>query len=688
MEAAASQVTALPPSRPVTFRALARGLRPPRRRTTDQWAAECRYISRESGSPLPGKWSHAVMPPLVEVMQCLSLSHPCETVTLKKSAQVSGTESGINLIGNIIEDDPGPILALLPTTDEVKKYVRIKLQPTIEACPTLKAKVRDQKSRDEDASTSTFKKFPGGYLQVAGANSSSALQMVSYRVVIAEEISEYPKDVDNRGDPLELAFQRTQAWEGRRKIFYNSTPGLEGECRVSQKFELSDQRRYYVPCPSCGTFQHLKWERIDREAVEPFYACFPHGCVIEHADKARVIAAGVWLKCYPGDDAPPDSIAADQIDAYRARDSRGRDPGFAINALYSPFKSWIQIVKEWRESRGVEKKEKVFSQQVLGEPFKVTGDAPDHQKLFDSRATYAWRRIPRGALLLTCAVDVQGDRLEWGVYAYSATFSSWLIDKGVIEGDPNDLLTWTELDKVFSKTWEDDLGKPWSVDAMGVDSGYLSNQVYRWTSRYAITRKVFALKGAPGWSSPPLGTPGKVDIDFAGRKIGSTLVWPVGTWNQKSEIYSGIGKLMAGPDKQTGEYAIGTAFYGDACDLTYCEQLTAEQVVTRKAKNGATEMVWEVVTGRRNEALDIAVYCRALAHHLADGLTADQWQQLAADRGRSKEDVQRDLGALWAPTVAETPRALPAPEPDRYVRNSDEGERPWTIDNSDYWSRH
>src|SRR5262249_2338311 len=158
----------------------------------------------------------------------------------------------------------------------------------------------------------TFKKFPGGFLQVAGANSSAALQMVTYRVVLAEEISEYPFDVDGRGGPLELAFQRTQAWEGRRKVFYNSTPGVGGARRGSVKFEQSDQRRYYVPCPQCGDFQVLKWERIDREAIDPAYTC-AHGCVIEYADKPRMIAAGVWLKCYPGDDCPPELVSPSAI---------------------------------------------------------------------------------------------------------------------------------------------------------------------------------------------------------------------------------------------------------------------------------------------------------------------------------------------------------------------------------------
>jgi phage terminase large subunit GpA-like protein len=680
----------IPSSRPITFRALARGLRPPRRRSVADWAAERRIVSAESGSPWPGKWSNARAPYLVEVMECLSLSHPAETVTFKKSAQVAGTEGGLNFIGSIVEDEPCAVMVVLPTGEEVKKYSRTKLGPMIDSTPVLKGKVRDQKSRDETGSTGDFKKFPGGYVQLVGANSSVGFNMVTYRVVIAEEISEYPFDVDGRGDPLELAFQRTQGWEGRRKIFYNSTPGLAGICRITAKYELSDQRQFYMPCPHCGMYQRFKWSRLDKEALEPAYSCGGCGCDIDASEKPRMMSnPRQWLKCFQGDGCPPEFVAAKDFEHFRSRSSDGRDPGFSINALYSPSKSWRQIVKEWREAKGLQEKEKVFSQQVLGEAWAIKGDAPDHQKLFDARTGDHWRKVPHRALLITGACDVQGDRLEWAVYAYGATFTSWLIDKGVIEGDPTGLEVWAELDKVIARTWMDQHGKPWSLDAFAVDAGYMSQQVYRFTRRYATTRKVFAIKGVPGWSAPAIGTPGKVDIDFNGKKIGSTLIWPVGTWNQKSEIYSAITHLMAGPNKETGEYAVGTAFYGDVCDLTYCEQLTSEQVVTRKGKRGATEMVWEVVTGRRNEALDVAVYSRALAHHLADGMTPEQWGALAAQRGAKPEDVQRDLAALWAPLVSETPPVPRAPVAEDGAAGAEPGTidapRDWISGEKDHW---
>lgn len=646
----------LPSARKVGSAALARGLRPPRRRTVAQWAAERRVVSPESGSRFPGPWSNALTPHLVEPMECLTPAHPARSVVFKKAHQTAFSESGLNLIGHIIEDDPSPILVVLPTTDEVKKYVKTKLQPMIDATPSVKERVREQKSRDEEGSTTTFKKFEGGFLQVTGANSSSGLKMISVRVTILEEVTEYPDDVDNQGDPVDLALKRMTTWEGYEKAVYISTPGIKGSCRISAKYELSDQRVLYLPCPHCGVFQPLRFERLDKVSAAPVYACAAHGCVIEHSALRQMLRLAVWIKTYPGDDKPPETITPEEIAHHRARDSAGRDPGFFFNALSSPFMSWIAIVKQWREAQNNHAKLKVFTQQVLGEAWEAKGDAPDHQRLFEKRSAYPWRQVPRGALFTTGAADVQGNRIEWAVYAWGPALTSWLIDKGVIEGDPSKPEPWKALDEVVARTYPDGFGRPWKIDAFGVDTGFLTQVVYRFARRYAGTNRVFALDGRPGWKLPALGTPQKKDVDFEGKKIGAILLWPVGTWDLKSELYSALANILTGPDKVTGLHPPGTCFYGEACDLAYLEQLTSEQLMHRKdKKTGRTVQVWEVLSGRRNEAHDIAVYARALAHHIGDGLSPAQWAELASHRGAKPEDVQRDLEALWAPPVAVLP---------------------------------
>lgn len=642
------------------------------------WAAEHRYVSPESGSPAPGKWDPDLVPYVREIQACLSPLHPATDVTIKKSGQGGASECGLNLFGATATQAPAPMLIVLPTVDEAKKYNKIKLQPTIEATPALARTVLEVKSRDEDSSTALFKRFPGGYAVITGANSSAGLQMVSAKIIIFEEVSEYPPEAGDRGDPIEQALIRGDAWEKKRpKRAYISTPALEGACRISAKYALSDQRQLYCPCPSCGSYQILRFDRLrwtsDTAPHGAHYVCAAHGCVIEAFHQRAMVAAAVWLKTWPGDDtnpAPPETIDAADLPrwiAARGHESpnAGRQPGFHFWRIHSPFNSWDKIVARWLDAqhRG-HTALKVFVQQVRAEAWAERGDAPLPEKLVAARLSYKPRTVPHGALFLTGMADVQGDRLEWGVYAWGPLLAQgWLVDKGVIAGDPATPAPWAELRAVIDRAYPDAFGRDFAVEAFGIDAGYLSQQVYAFVMRQQPdakgARAVFALDGRPGWKLPALGTPAVRDVDYAGKKIGGVLLWPVGTFDLKAEIYAGLRSFIAGPDAD-GRWPAGTLLYNETCDLAYFEQLTAERLADRKHRSGAVSKEWVIGAQRRNEALDIAVGARALAHHLADGLSAQDWLNLAAARLSAPEAAQLDLARLWAPGL--TPAAARSAE--------------------------
>ncbi len=659
-----SGVEGLEPALRVAARALAQGLKPPARRTLSQWAEAERVVSAEGGSPWPGRWSSVNTPYLVEIMDELSLSSPATEVVVKKGQQLGVTECGLNLLGQIAHEVPCTVLVTLPTLDTLKKYVETKFNPMVEATPAVRAAVKPQKSRDEDGSTSYMKKWPGGWASMTTASSSAGLQMISTRVYIAEEISEYPFDVGGRGDPLAQADGRCAMHKGREKKFRNSTPGIKGSCRITQRYEAGDQRQYYVPCPHCGDYQVLRWARMDKEpgsATRAMIPCLSCGCFIEQKHKRSIMAQGkaVWLKTFEGPGQPGDVVKPEEIEGYRARPSGRRHPSFDLPGLYSPVVTWFDIVDKWDESKGIQRKEKEFSQQTLGEAFEERGDAPDVDRLFDKRdLTLQWRRIPKGALFVTGAADVQGNRIEWTVYAWGVGMTRWVIDKGVIDKDPNGADAWTELDRVVARTYPDWRDEPWSIDAFGCDAGYLSAKVYAWALRHAGTGRVFALDGKHGWKLPALGAPTKRDIDFEGRKVGAVMLWPVGTWDLKSEWYRGLRNLLNGPDSTTGEWPVGTVFFGEQIDKPWLEQATAEHLADDVTKDGFQIRLWKKPEGKANEALDIAVYAAALAHHLTDSLTPSDWAALAARRNTPAEKVQGDLAQLWGPALAQ-----PAPSP-------------------------
>ena len=58
-------------------------------------------------------------------------------------------------------------------------------------------------------------------------------------------------------------------------------------------------------------------------------------------------------------------------------------------------------------------------------------------------------QIPSRALVLTCGVDVQDDRLEATVYGWGKGAESWAILHRVFEGDPGRAELWRRLDELL-----------------------------------------------------------------------------------------------------------------------------------------------------------------------------------------------------------------------------------------------
>ncbi|WP_417627064.1 phage terminase large subunit family protein [Pararhodobacter aggregans] len=673
------------PARPVVFKALAEAIRPQKRISVPEWAEARRVISSESGARHTGRWRHDRAPHLIGIMEALGPEDPAEDVVFIKSAQVGGSEVGINFFGYVVEQDPGPVMIVLPSHDEATKYVRTKLQPTIDETPSLRRRVLELTTKTERGSTASYKRFHGGFAQITFAGSSKGLQMLSARYTIGDEVSEWPAEAGERGDPVAQLKARTEIYERDRKRLWVSTPGHLGSCRITADYERSDKQRRYVPCPHCGAYQLLRFDRLKWESDgwphRAWFECAANGCVIDHMDKHGMMQAGVWIPT-AGDDGPGDVIAAEDLPRWQARVVPTRVRGFHIWRGYTLFSSWDSIVAEYLDAkRAGHDRLKVFSQQVLGEAWEDKGDAPDAEKLHKSRVTELARGVlPHGPVVLTGATDVQGNRLEWAVWGWSEGMTRWLVDWGVIEGDPYDAGTWVRHTAMMeARRYRLGAGGEIGVDAWAIDSGYASHAVYN----YCRGRPgVFAVDGRDGRTEPFIGTPRKVDVKWNGKRVPKgAVLWPVGTFALKSDLYASIRKAIhhaearsASPEEVT-PWAPGSMILPGDVDLAYAEQLTSEHLAEIETKSGQIVRRWEKLTGRPNEALDIAGYARAMAHHLRlDRLTPDQWAQLRLERfgNAPPDDPQGDLFevAVAAPVV-EAPKDTKSPEgqkPGRRVR--------------------
>ena len=122
------------------------GFKPPENLTVTEWADKRRRLSPEASAE-PGPWRTYRTPYLQGPMDAFT-DPKVKRIVLVSASQVGKSELLNNIIGYIIDEDPGSILFIHPTTIDAKEYSKLRIAPMIRHCPTLKRKVADPKSRD------------------------------------------------------------------------------------------------------------------------------------------------------------------------------------------------------------------------------------------------------------------------------------------------------------------------------------------------------------------------------------------------------------------------------------------------------------------------------------------------------------------------------------------------------------
>ena len=596
-------------------RAWREGLRPDPRLTVSEWA-ECYRMLSTKESAEPGRWRNARTPYLREIMDCLSPASPVERVVLMKGAQVGGTELGLNWVGYAIHHAPGPMMIVWPTTEMAQRNSKHRIDPLIEESPVLKDIIAPPRSRDS-GNTVLMKEFRGGVLVMTGANSAVGLRSMPVRYLFLDEVDAYPLDVDGEGDAIHLAEARTRTF-ARRKILLVSTPTISGASIIEREYEASDQRRYFVPCPHCGHRQWLRFERLRWERGQPetaAYLCEECEAPIAEHHKPRMLELGEWV--------------AQGI---------GTSAGFHLSSLYSPWRKWREIAASWEKAAMSESRSvatiKAFKNSELGEAWVEEGEAPDWQRLLERREDYRIGSIPVGGLLLTAGADVQKDRIEVSVWAFGRGKESWLVEHRVLMGDTARNEVWQSLAGVLHETWTHETGCQLSMVRLALDTGFATQEAYTFV-RSVRDARLMAVKGVA--RGPALvGTPTAVDATTGGRKLRRGIkVFSVAGGIAKLEFYNNLRKAPeVAEDGVTIRYPTGFVHLPKV-DAEYLQQLCAEQLVSRRDRNGFAIREWQKMR-ERNEALDCYVYARAAA--AASGLDRFEdrhWRELERQIGLS-----------------------------------------------------
>lgn len=573
---------------------------PPADLTVSEWAEAHRVLSRENSAEA-GPWRNARTPYLVEIMNAFT-DPRIKKISLVASSQVGKSELELNIIGYIIDQDPGSILYIQPTVDDAKKFSRLRIAPMIRDSATLRSKVADIKSRDS-GNTMLQKSFPGGMLTIVGSNSASGLASTPAKYVLGDERDRWALSAGTEGDPWALA-------EARTTTFYNSkmvdvsTPTDKGTSPIEKSFNEGTRERWCHQCPHCGEYSNIVFNDIkfDFETVGSgrkkdyiihsiAWSCPECGCISTESEMRRQPAK--WI--------------AENPDAY-AKGHRS----FWLNAFSSPWQGWSKVVYAFLVARKDPQRLKVVYNTMLGELWEDRGDLEDEDAMLGRREDYGHCddgtpvELPDGVLALTCGVDTQDDRLEYEVLGHGHYGETWGIKRGIIMGDPAYDEPWTRLDDVIERVYRFRDGTGLTIARTFVDSGGHKTQNVYMQCRARTYKRVFAIKGVGGDGVPYTKPPSKVKIIVNGQTVGLTWLYALGVDAGKAEIFSALKVQEAGPKFchfPKGE----TRGY----DTAFFKGLLSEKLVL-KSERGRTRWAWVKLPGHeRNEALDCRNYALA-----------------------------------------------------------------------------
>ena len=578
------------------------GFKPPEKLTVSEWADRKRKLSPESSAEV-GSWRTSRTPYLKEPMD--SFNDPkVRHIVIVASSQVGKSECINNLIGYIIDQDPGSILFIQPTTIDAKEYSKLRIAPMIRDTKCLKSKVSDPKSRDS-ANTILQKAYPGGILTMCGSTEAHALASKPIRYIFGDERDRWATSAGNEGDPWELATARQITFYNAKSVEV-STPTIKGASAIETAYADGTKERWKTRCPHCGKYSEITFEniRFDKEETvvgndktykvfNIYYICPECGATSTEDEIKR----------------QPSKWVAENPDAYEQHGTRS----FWLSSWVSPWASWKSTILQYLKAIGNSRKMQVVYNTRFGLLCEDRGDLEDEDSVMARREQYP-AELPDGVLCLTCGVDTQDDRLEYEVVGFGHFWESWGIAKGIIMGRPDLDETWERLDQVIDHVYKFQNGRGLKISCTFVDEGGHFTQDVRQRCRDRLGKKVFAIKGRGGDGIPYTTAPKKQKIVVKGKAIGQTWVYEIGVDAGKQLIFDNLRVQTPG-----GKYChfplrddYGPAFF---------KGLLSERLVYKSGRKNP--WVWEKIPGHeRNEALDCRNYAQAAAKALSPDFDA------------------------------------------------------------------
>lgn len=536
-----------------------------------------------------GRFSYKARPFMRVPTDACSDSNCCRVV-IECPAQCGKSSLIFNFIGWMNYYDPHTTLMVLDSMKTANKMAKNKLKPFLRDICKIPSLQRGGSVKDKSASITNFSLKSGANLLLGSANSASDMCSTPAKYLIGDEVSRFPTEIPEEGNPIVLMLKRALTYRGL--MILTSTPTTK-DCEIHKHFLIGTQETYCAIC-ECGAPLDIDFDRIDfTDEEHPFYICEQCGAVLYEQDVIKLPHKYIAMNDKPF------------TDKYGRICRSFHFSGTMAHEVYT----WKALRNEYIQAAQLGPSSlRSFYNVSLGVPYiPVEQMALSVDALMRCKRYFTIESLPVWCKMLCVGIDCQDTCFKLVVMAADERASRVaFVERKIILGSLKDSPTWDKLTLYLSSlkasTTDGIILKPGIVC---IDSGgHFTQEVYS----YSLTNP--RIKPIKGHSTINASTEtalirgvNKTQLKALGSGVGFIQLTILNVVRGKEIIRENLSKIQSG---KTSDWIISSAETA-GFDSVFFDEITAEI----REEDNKGRIRYTNPHGRRNDFLDASVYCLA-----------------------------------------------------------------------------